>query len=87
MFIGVALVFCLLSAAWAVDEAQVAPFDWPEETTFEFAIYSQSSGQRVATAYYRVLREESEGREVYHFKYHARNDQLSEAAECFVPPH
>lgn len=82
-----ALVLALLfaGAAWAqqVPEAKVIPPDWPEEQTFEFAIFN-SAGARVATAYYRILQAENEGRPVYWLKYVGRNEQMSEATECWV---
>ncbi len=72
-----------LTPAAAQQEASFTDPKWPEETTHEFAIMD-SAGNRIATAYYRILQEVSEGREVYRFKYVGRNQQMSEAAECWV---
>jgi hypothetical protein len=57
--------------------------DWPDESTYEFAIFDQQ-GNRLATAYYRLLAEMTNGRPVYHIKYVGRNENVSEAAECWV---
>lgn len=66
-----------------VAEAKVIPPDWPAEQTFEFAIFD-ASGNRIATAYYRILQAESDGRKVYWLKYVGRNEQMSESSECWV---
>lgn len=69
----------------AAETPNVKAFNWPQDTTFEFAI-KDSSGKRIATAYYRVLKEQVEGRPVYRFKYVGRNEQISESSECWVYP-
>ncbi len=79
------LVLALAAPAWALEEAQVAPFDLPSDLTCEFAIFDQYS-TRIATAYYRVLKETVDGKELYRFKYVGRNDVMSEAAEAWVDP-
>ena len=83
-----ALLILLLSTTgvWAVGEARLIPIDWPAEATYEFAIFDSTSGTRIATAYYRLLQEVSEGEPVYHIKYMGRNELISEAAECWVRP-
>lgn len=75
-----------VTSAWALDEARVIPADWPAETTYEFAIFDATLTTRIATAYYRVVAEESAGQPVYHIKYVGRNELISEAAECWVTP-
>lgn len=71
------------SAAQQIPEAKVIPPDWPAEQTFEFAIFN-NAGARIATAYYRILQAESQGRPVYWLKYVGRNEQMSESSECWV---
>jgi len=85
IMIGAALLLWL-STAWALEEARVLPTEWPEESTYEFAIFDATLTTRIATAYYRVLVEESAGRPVYHIKYVGRNQEMSEAAECWLNP-
>ena len=63
-------------------EAIVTAPTWDEDSTFEFGIYE--SGNRVATAYYRILKEKAMDRDVYRFKYVGRNPKVSEATECVV---
>lgn len=75
-----------LTAAWALDEARVLAVEWPTEATYEFAIFDATLTNRIATAYYRVVAEESAGQPVYHIKYVGRNELISEAAECWVHP-
>ena len=75
-----------MTAAWALDEARVLPAQWPDEATYEFAIFDATMTNRIATAYYRLVAEESAGQPVYHIKYVGRNELLSEAAECWVHP-
>lgn len=74
-----------VQAAWALEAAAVIPADWPAESTHEFAIFDPA-GNRLATAYYRLIAEESNGREIYHLKYVGRNELISEAAECWIEP-
>lgn len=81
----VALMVGAGQCAYALTDAAVKPFDWPTDTTFEFAILGPD-GTRFATAYYRVLKEESQGRTLYRFKYMARNDVMSESTECWIDP-
>ncbi|MCH7472098.1 hypothetical protein IIA79_04000, partial [bacterium] len=81
-------VFLLLlagRAAWGLGEAVVRPLDWPNDTTFEFAIFDENN-KRFATAYYRILKEVSNGIPAYRFKYVGRNEDMSEATECWVNP-
>jgi len=83
-----ALAAALLLAAGialAQDEARVKPFDWPGESTFEFGIFD-TQGARIATAYYRILKEQLEGQTAYRLKYVGRNEQTSEASECWIHP-
>jgi hypothetical protein len=87
-FLGATLLLMLavsLQAAWALETATVKPAQWPAESTHEFAIFDQA-GNRIATAYYRIIAEESNGREIYHIKYVGRNELISEAAECWIDP-
>ncbi len=72
-------------AAMAQIDASVQPFDYPPESTYEFAILGQDN-TRIATAYYRILQEESQGRKLYRFKYMARNEAVSESTECWIDP-
>ena len=53
------------------------------DSTFEFGIFDKG-GARIATAYYRILKEETEGRKVWRFKYVGRNAGSSESSECVV---
>lgn len=69
-------------AASALGELALNPVHWPDESTFEFAIFDQQHN-RLATAYYRLLGEQTNGRPVYHVKYVGRNEKVSEAAECW----
>ena len=83
-----ALVAAVLLAAgvvFAQTEARIKPFDWPGDSTFEFGIFDKT-GARVATAYYRILKEQLEGKTAYRMKYVGRNEQTSEASECWVYP-
>lgn len=77
------LLLCFAAPARAQETARVTPPDWISDTTYEFGIYDASSS-RIATAYYRILKEESQGRPVYRLKYTAKNDQMSESSECVV---
>jgi hypothetical protein len=79
------LLLTLALPAFALEEAKVAPFDLPNDLTCEFAIFGQD-GARIATAYYRVLKETVDGKAAYRFKYVGRNDQLSEASEVWANP-
>jgi len=79
----VLLWVALGQSAWALSDAKFIPPEWPEESTFEFAILDQQ-GNRRATAYYRILQEESEGRPTYRIKYVGRNEDMQESAECIV---
>ena len=62
---------------------QVYKPDFVHDSTFEFGIFDKG-GQRIATAYYRILKEESEGRKLWRFKYVGRNSGSSESSECWV---
>lgn len=77
-----ALLLSTLPVA-AQETARVTPPDWANDTTYEFGIYD-AAATRIATAYYRILKEESQGRPVYRLKYTAKNDQMSESSECVV---
>lgn len=77
------LLVILAQPAWAISEATFVPPEWPEESTFEFAILD-NQGNRRATAYYRILQEESEGRPTYRIKYVGRNEDMQESSECVV---
>lgn len=68
--------------AWALGELELNLIDWPDDSTYEFAIFD-SQHNRLATAYYRLLGEQTNGRPVYHVKYVGRNEKVSEAAECW----
>jgi hypothetical protein len=75
-------------AAVAVASAQTAPLKpltWAHDTQLQYGIYN-SSGDRYATAYYRILKEEVNGRNLYHIKYMGRNKAMSESAEVWVEP-
>lgn len=90
------LACCALLAASAPASAQTYTFgadiktdpdlyepDFEHDSTFEFGIFD-AGGRRIATAYYRVLKEETEGRQVWRFKYVGRNEGSSESSECVV---
>jgi hypothetical protein len=79
------LLLTLWQTAFAQSEAQIKPFDLPSDSTYEFAIMG-TDGQRFATAYYRILKEDSQGREMYRLKYMARNEVMSESTECWFDP-
>jgi hypothetical protein len=64
-------------------EGKAKPFSWPKDSTFEFAI-KDTANRRIATAYYRVLKELSQGQTVYRLKYVGRNEQISESSECWI---
>lgn len=85
IIIACSLILALAWPALALEEAQMRPFDLPNDLTCEFAIFG-ADGARVATAYYRVLQETVDGQAAYRFKYVGRNDQLSEATEVWVNP-
>lgn len=72
-------------SALAQSEARLKPFDWPNDSTFEFGIFDKT-GARIATAYYRILKEELQGQAAYRLKYVGRNEQTSEASECWIHP-
>lgn len=78
------IVLLSVGAAWALGEPVLAPANWPDEATYEFAIFDNTTNTRIATAYYRMLTEETEGRPVYRIKYVGRNELISEAAECWI---
>jgi hypothetical protein len=63
----------------------VKPLTWPTDTQLEYGIYN-NAGDRTATAYYRILKEKSNNKPLYHFKYMGRNDKMSESAEVWVEP-
>jgi hypothetical protein len=63
-------------------DAVVTKPTWGDDSTFEFGIYE--NGNRVATAYYRILKEKAMDRSVYRLKYVGRNPKVSEATECVV---
>lgn len=73
---------CASARAQIPVEVPVVPPAWGDETTFEFGIYENNA--RVATAYYRILKEKSMDRDVYRFKYVGRNPKVSEATDCVV---
>jgi hypothetical protein len=83
--VSAVLLLVLGQAAMAITDATVRPFDYPPESTYEFAILGQDN-VRIATAYYRILLEESQGRKLYRFKYMARNEAVSESTECWIDP-
>ena len=72
----------LATVALAQGGPQVTPPKWGDDTTFEFAIYNKDA--RVATAYYRILKEKALDQDVYRFKYVGRNAEISESTECVV---
>jgi hypothetical protein len=80
MLLGLVLVTGALAQGPA--EAVVTAPSWGTDTTFEFGIYE--NGNRVASAYYRILKEKAQDRDVYRFKYVGRNPKVSEATECVV---
>jgi hypothetical protein len=73
---------CTLSASAATD-VQLVPPAWVSDSTYEFGIYDRS-GERTASAYYRILLEETNERPAYRFKYMGKNDKMSESSECWV---
>jgi hypothetical protein len=84
---AVAGVLSALALALPASGAQPAlkPLDWPNDTRLQFGIYNNAN-ERYATAYYRILKEEVNGKQLYHFKYLGRNAAMSEAAEVWVDP-
>jgi hypothetical protein len=82
---GVLLLLGGVAVAQTPQEPTVTPPTWGDDSTFEFGIYD--NGNRVATAYYRILKEKDQDRDIYRFKYVGRNPQISEATECVVDAH
>ena len=73
------------AAPISTQEAELRPLAFGDDTTFEFGIYD-SHGERFATAYYRILKEVTGGRDAYRVKYVGRNNRMSESAECWILP-
>jgi len=71
------------TAAFATSEARVNPPSWGSERILSYAIYRPAIG-RIATAYYRVLQKDHEGRPVYEIRYNGTGGNLSEASTCLV---
>ncbi len=76
-------VIAIAAAAYATSEARVNPPDWGSERILSYAIYRPAMG-RIATAYYRVLQKDYEGRPVYEIRYNGTGGNLSEASTCMV---
>jgi hypothetical protein len=72
------------AAAQALGEITLKPVDWPEESTYEYAIFDRGTGDRIATAYYRIISETVDGEKVWRIKYVGRNEDISESAECYI---
>ena len=71
------------TVAYATSEARVNPPSWGSERILSYAIYRPALG-RIATAYYRVLQKDHEGRPVYEIRYNGTGGNLSEASTCMV---
>ncbi|MCC7476825.1 hypothetical protein IT575_00070 [bacterium] len=67
----------------AVPVATLRQPDFKSESAFEFGIYDKD-GKRTATAYYRIVRQELGGEDVWCFKYTGKNETLSENTDCWV---
>ncbi len=71
------------TAANATSEARVKAPDWGSERVLSYAIYQPAIG-RIATAYYRIVQSEYEGRPVYEIRYNGSGSGLSESSVCLV---
>lgn len=69
--------------ARALSEARVLAPDWHNGQTFTYAIYQPAVG-RIATAYYRLVTGEYEGRPVYKIIYNGTGSGLSESSTATV---
>ncbi len=74
---------CVATTAFATSEARVNPPDWGSERLLSYAIYRPAVG-RIATAYYRLIQKEYEGRPTYEIRYNGTSGTLSEASTCIV---
>jgi hypothetical protein len=80
----------LPSAAPGISDAKLLEPNFSHDSKFEFGIYDQA-GKRTATAYYRILRQELEGEDVWLFKYTGKSGDgsggdsgVSENTDCWV---
>ncbi|OPX23573.1 MAG: hypothetical protein B1H03_01250 [Planctomycetales bacterium 4484_113] len=69
--------------ARALSEARVLSPDWHNGETFTYAIYQPAVG-RIATAYYRLLTGEYEGRPIYKIVYNGKGGGLAESSTAIV---
>ena len=77
------LTLMFTKRAPAISEATVIPPDWKNGETHAFAIHRPAVG-RQATAYFRILTGEYEGRPIFKIVYNAKSDTFSEASETIV---
>ena len=86
VFLSLSILIAALAVAtvaYATSEARVNPPSWGSERILSYAIYRPALG-RIATAYYRVLQKDHEGRPVYEIRYNGTGGNLSEASTCMV---
>jgi len=82
--LAVAIAVALPSVpARALSEAKVNPPDWHDGETFTYAIYQPAVG-RIATAYYRLVMDEYEGRPVFKIIYNGQGSGLAESSTALV---
>lgn len=77
------IVLAASTAANATSEARVKSPDWGSERVLSYAIYQPAIG-RIATAYYRIVQGEYEGRPVFEIRYNGSGSGLSESSICTV---
>lgn len=66
-----------------VPEAVIKAPSWKGDMSFEFGIY-EKSGKRIATAYYRIVKQALDGQDVWQLKYTGKNDTLAENTDCWI---
>lgn len=77
------IVLAVSTAANATSEARVKSPNWGSERVLSYAIYQPAIG-RIATAYYRIVQGELEGRPVFEIRYNGSGSGLSESSICTV---
>ena len=83
--VALCALLCAPTARAQESGLPLTPFTWANDTQFEYAIYN-GTGDRTATAYYRILKEKTGNKTLYHFKYMGRNQSMSESSEAWVDP-